>query len=318
MKKLLKQWMRIAGAAAVAGLASLQAQSAAPAAASGAVSAATETSPPLLGQVPNALPVNAALPTLWIIGDSTVRNGANNNGPKGQWGWGGPIEYYFDLSKINVVNRAISGTSSRSFYTDRWKAVLDHVKKGDFVLMQFGANDNGSAITGKTSLHGAGAETQDANGETVHTFGWYMEQYVKETREKGATPIICSLTPRNRWTADGKFQRDESTHVAWAAAAAKATNTPYINLYELIARKSEEIGKDKAATYYGPLPTEYLHTVWYGAVSNAECVISGLKALQDDPLAKVLSARGQAIKAAPAECVDDNVTPAKPTEVPAK
>ncbi len=281
-----------------------------------AANPAPATSAPLLGQGANALPVNANLPTLWIIGDSTVRNGGGNNGPKGQWGWGGPLEYYFDLAKINVVNRAISGTSSRSFYTGQWSRVVSNIKKGDIVIMQFGANDNGTPTTTQTAIKGTGDETQEITNrsgqpETVHSFGWYMAQYVKETREKGATPIICSLTPRNRFTADGKFQRDENTHVAWAAATAQATNTPYINLYELIARKSEELGKDKVAAYYGPLPTEYLHTVWYGAVSNAECVVSGLKALKNDPLAEFFSARGQALKAAPAECVAANAATAK-------
>lgn len=304
-------------------LVTLSAQNAPSSAIATATAPATEYSPPLKGQAANAKPEHPELPTLWIIGDSTVRNGANNNGPKGQWGWGGPIEYYFDLNKINVINRAISGTGSRSFYTRYWKPMLPDIKKGDFVIMQFGANDNGAPASGGAPIRGVGDETLEVTGrsgepETVHTFGWYMEQYVKETREKGATPIICSLTPRNMWTADGKFNRSEGTHVAWATAAAKATNTPYINLYELIARKSEAIGKDKATANYGPATGEYLHTVWSGAVSNAECVISGLEALKDNPLAKVLSARGQTVKPAPAECVDDNIALAKPAEPAAK
>jgi len=55
-----------------------------------------------------------ALPTLWIIGDSTVRNG-QDTGNNGQWGWGNPIASYFDQTKINVQNRALGGTSSRTF-----------------------------------------------------------------------------------------------------------------------------------------------------------------------------------------------------------
>jgi len=318
----VRKTLRVIAASGL-GLTALHAQNAptpaaAPAAASASTTATTtEYSPPLLGQTANAMPANPALPTLWIIGDSTVRNGFNNNGPKGGWGWGGPIEYYFDLSKINVINRAISGIGSESFYGQYWKPMLATIKKGDFVIMQFGANDNG-APSARVPIKGVGDETQEVSGVTIHTFGWYMEQYVKETREKGATPIVLSLTPRNKWTADGKFQRDEGTHVAWAAAAAKDSNAPYINLYELIARKSEEIGKDKVAAYYGPSPTEYLHTVWAGAVSNAECVISGIEALKDNSLAKTLSARGLAVKPAPAECVEDNLASAKPADAAAK
>ncbi len=64
------------------------------------------------------MPANPNLPTLWLIGDSTVRNGTlGDNGPAGQWGWGAPLPAFFDATKINVVNRAFGGTSSRTFYS---------------------------------------------------------------------------------------------------------------------------------------------------------------------------------------------------------
>jgi hypothetical protein len=89
-------------------------------------------------------PARSKLPTLWIIGDSTVRNGTLGDGSNiAQWGWGAPIVAYFDLDKINVVNRAFGGTSSRSFYTGFfWQDLRPQIKKDDFVLLQFGANDN--------------------------------------------------------------------------------------------------------------------------------------------------------------------------------
>jgi lysophospholipase L1-like esterase len=241
-------------------------------------------------------PARSTLPTLWIIGDSTVRNGTLGDGSNlNQWGWGAPIVAYFDLEKINVVNRAFGGTSSRSFYNGFfWQNLRPQIKKGDFVLLQFGANDNGGAA-GKGALRGAGAETESieraGKTEIVHTFGWYLRQFAKETREQGATPIICSLTPRKAWTGDGHFRRDNATHVAWAAEAAKEAGAPFIDLYELIALKYESLGPGKVDSLYVPLPTEGLHTGWDGAVINAECVIAGLKALAGNPLAAFLRAR---------------------------
>jgi lysophospholipase L1-like esterase len=246
------------------------------------------------------VPANPSLPTLWIIGDSTVRNGTLGDGSnQGQWGWGAPIVAYFDLDKINVVNRAFGGTSSRTFYSGFfWKNLRPLIKKGDFVLLQFGANDNGGA-KGKGALNGIGAETETVvkNGktETVHTFGWYLEQFVKETREQGATPIICSLTPRKGWTDDGRFRRDNTTHAAWAAEVAKEENVPFVDLYETIARKYETLGPKTVDAFYVPSPKEKLHTGWDGAVINAGCVIAGLKGLREDPLAPFLSARAKAI-----------------------
>src|SRR6184192_3918968 len=90
---------------------------------------------------PTTAPINPDLPTLWIIGDSTVRNG-QDTGNNGQWGWGNPIASYFDTSKINVQNWALGGTSSRTFRTiGRWDKVLAQIKAGDFLILQFGHND---------------------------------------------------------------------------------------------------------------------------------------------------------------------------------
>ena len=122
-----------------------------------------------------------------------------------------------------------------------------------------------------------------------------MRQFVKETREQGGTPIICSLTPRKAWTEDGHFRRDNKTHAAWAAEVAKDAIAPFVDLYELIARRYETLGPEKVELLYVPSPTEKLHSGWDGAVVNAECVIAGLNGLKENPLAPFLSARGKAV-----------------------
>jgi lysophospholipase L1-like esterase len=254
------------------------------------------------GRYTPPVPANPSLPTLWLIADSTVRNGTvGDNGPTGQWGWGAPLPAFFDLTKINVVNRAFGGTSSRTFYNGFWwKNLQPQIKKGDFVIMQFGANDNGGA-KGKGALSGTGDNIEMNGAETVHSFGWYLKQLVAETRAQGATPIICSLTPRKHWAPDGKtFVRDNTTHAAWAQQVATDTNTPFIPLYDLIATQYEKLGPVTVDTLYVPSPKEKLHTGWDGAVLNAQCVISGLKALPTDPLADYLSPRAATVAPAPA------------------
>lgn len=244
------------------------------------------------------MPANPALPTLWLIGDSTVRNGTLGDGSNmGQWGWGAPIVLDFDPAKINIVNRAFGGTSSRSFYNGFfWQNLRPQIRKGDFVIMQFGANDNGAG----GALKGTGTMTntiiRGGRTETVHTFGWYLQQFVTETREQGGTPIICSLTPRKGWTADGHFRRDNTTHVAWAAEVAKENNVPFVDLYELIARKYESLGTNVVDGLYVPSPREKLHTGWDGAVINAERVMAGLNGLKENPLAPFESGRGTAVE----------------------
>ena len=233
------------------------------------------------------VPADSKLPTLVLIGDSTVRNGVQGDGSeKGQWGWGAPLTAFFDLTKINLVNRAMGGTSSRSYYNTLWKGTLEVLKPGDVLIMQFGHNDNGS----RGGLPGVSEETKLVGDETVHTFGWYLRQYVKEARAKGATPVICSLIPRKRWETDGRVQRGIATHAGWAAQVAKEENVAFIDLNELIARRYDEIGYARVLPLFSPVETETVHTGWDGAVLNAEIVVSGLKALKPNPLAPYFSA----------------------------
>src|SRR5215213_5698897 len=66
-------------------------------------------------------------PTLYLIGDSTVRNG-DGTGRNGQWGWGSYIAGYFDTGKISVQNHAMGGRSSRTFITEgRWEAIMTNL-----------------------------------------------------------------------------------------------------------------------------------------------------------------------------------------------
>src|SRR5262245_34168441 len=107
---------------------------------------------------------NPNLPTLWLVGDSTVRNGSGQGG-QGMWGWGDRIAKYFDTDKINVINRARGGRSSRTFVTEGlWDKVLADAKKGDFVLIQMGHNDGGQLAGDnreRGSIRGIGDESEE-------------------------------------------------------------------------------------------------------------------------------------------------------------
>jgi len=238
-------------------------------------------------------PMNPSLPTLFLIGDSTVRNG-RGNGDGGQWGWGDYLDEHFNTDKINVVNRAVGGTSSRSFINEGyWDAVLALAKKGDFVMMQFGHNDNGSPTNpppGRASLKGAGEETVEAKipgtdkTETVHTYGWYLRKYISDARAHGMTPIVCSLIPRKFWK-DGKVVRNKNTFAGWAEQVAHDTGAPFVDLNEIIASRYDALGEEKVNALFADPHT---HTTEAGAKLNAECVVDGLKKLPDDPLAPFL------------------------------
>ena len=254
-------------------------------------------------------PANTNLPSLFLIGDSTVRNGRGDGGG-GQWGWGDQLAPFFDTGKINVVNRALGGTTARTYYRDFWPRTLALIQPGDFVIMQFGTNGGpiNDAARARGELRGIGNESQDITNlgtkkfETVHTFGWYELKMIAEARAKGAMPMVCSLIPRNTWH-DGKAARSGTNSSAgWAAQAAQAANAPFIDLNEIIARQYDSLGQEKVNTLFvagaGP------HTSLAGAQTNALCVVSGLKGLKENPLAKYFSANAEHISPATNEKSD--------------
>jgi lysophospholipase L1-like esterase len=272
-------------------------------------------------------PANPKLPSLILVGDSTVRNG-HGMGSDGLWGWGAPIAELFDPAKINVVNRAIGGLSSHTYISQgHWVSTLELIKPGDFVLIQFGHNDGGlnlpgavpvpdqglqpgaspptpppgatpRAQAGRGSLPGIGEETLDVPNartgttETIHTFGWYMRKYVDDTKAKGATPILCSLVPRKIWLPDGHIHRSATTYGGWTQQVAAAEHVGFVDLNEIIARRYDALGQPAVEPLFGDPHT---HTTLAGAQLNAESVVAGLRALPHDPLKKYLSPKGLAI-----------------------
>jgi rhamnogalacturonan acetylesterase len=230
-------------------------------------------------------PAQSALPTLWIIGDSTVKNPL-----PGLEGWGTPIAAFFDASKIRVENRAIGGRSSRSYRTEgHWADVLSQIRPGDFVLMQFGHNDGGGLEKSpyRASIHGNGDETQvapaNATGKTevVHSYGWYMRQYIAEAKAKGATAIVVTPIPRNIWGSDGKVLRNTKDYGLWATEAAAAEGAPVIDLNKIIADQYDTLGEATVKAYF---PGDHTHTSPAGAQMNAAGVVTGIRALTDCPL----------------------------------
>jgi lysophospholipase L1-like esterase len=239
---------------------------------------------------------NTRRPTLFIIGDSTVRNRT-----AGQLGWGDVVDDYFDTNKIHVENHAIAGRSSRTFLTDgRWDKILAELRPGDFVLMQFGHNDGGALnddSRARGSIRGVGNETQEIDNlltkkhEVVHTYGWYMRKYVADTKAKGATPIVFSLVPRKTWK-DGKIVRSDN-YRKWAIEVARGESAAFVDLYEIIARRYEELGSEKVNDLFGD---DHTHTNRAGAEVNAACVIAGLKGLSSCALCGCFSAKATAIE----------------------
>ena len=222
--------------------------------------------------------------TLYIIGDSTVRNTTK---PGDLWGWGSIIQDYFDSSKLYVSNQAQAGRSTRTYLKEgRWDKVLSTLKAGDYVMMQFGHNDGAKPDTSKAGyrgvLRGIGEDSvllnwPDGKQETVHSYGWYIRKFVQDAKAKGAIPIVCSFIPRNDWK-DGKVIRPTNNFGQFAEAVAKQENVYFIDLNSITANKYDAIGQEAIKPFF---PKEHTHTNYDGAKLNAVSVVDGLKQLKD-------------------------------------
>jgi len=245
---------------------------------------------PPQSNTPVDAPLNPALPTLFIVGDSTARNGAD-------LGWGDHLAPFFDTSRINVANRARAGRSSRSYIDEGfWDKTLAEMKRGDFVLLQMGHNDSGDLGGAKPrgSLKGIGEETKDVaqttgpyagKTETLHTFGWYLRKYIADARAKGVTPILLTTTIRNIWTPgpDGAphIERDMGYDVFIRQVAA-SEHVPVADMASIEADRLEALGPEKTALLF---PKDHTHTSAEGATLNAGAVVESLQVLHSPLMA---------------------------------
>mgnify|MGYP002623729514 CR=1 FL=1 len=225
-------------------------------------------------------------PVLFLIGNSTMRNGTKGNGSNGQWGWGYFANKYFDESQITVENQALGGMSTRTFYNQLWTPIRNALKPGDWVIVSIGHNDNGpffegrarAVIPGIADTLLIGTKTVEQNGETiqvadtVYSYGGYLRRYISEIRQRGANPVIMSLTPRDAYDENtGKIVR--KPHSQWAEAVAAAEGVPYIDLNERSGAKLDSYSHWKEKYHF---LGDHIHTSKFGAELNARSAAEGL------------------------------------------
>lgn len=232
---------------------------------------------------------------LYIIGDSTVKNG-RGDGAGGLRGWGEKLVFYLDSAKIKVENHALGGTSSRTFQTrGLWDAVLQKIKKGDYVLMQFGHNDGGAindSTRARGTIKGIGEDSVEIDNiltkkyEVVHSYGWYMRKMVRETKAKGGIPIIVTPIPRNDWQ-DGKIIRTSGSYPDWAKEIARQENIQYIDMNKVLSEKLDTYGENQVTENYF-FKRDHTHPTDEGAKLIASLMAQEIKVLEGCKLKRYL------------------------------
>ena len=214
-------------------------------------------------------------PVVFITGDSTVKN--TDRDSTGMWGWGSQAWRIFDENKITYINCAQAGRSCRTYLREgRWEKVYNDLQPGDFVLIQFGHNDIGELHRGKhrgdipgvadTSCVSRVVLKDEAYNEVVYSFGWYLRKMIDDCRQKGATPIIVSLTPRNEWPDGQHIERRNDSYGQWYRAVAEQTGTTFLDLHNITADALDTIGPEATKAYYCG---DHTHTSLRGARLNA-------------------------------------------------
>lgn len=227
-------------------------------------------------------------PVLFLVGNSTMRNGTKGNGNNGQWGWGYYASQYFNANKITVENQALGGMSTRTFYNQLWPAIREALKPGDWVIISIGHNDNGPYDSGRARavMPGTGNDSimvtikETGKKETVYTYGGYLRRYIAECRAKGAHPILMSLTPRDAY--------DEVTHkivrkpqTGWAAIVAAEEGVPFVDLNEISGEKLDSYSHWKEKYHFFG---DHIHSSYWGAEMNARSAAEGLMASRNPDL----------------------------------
>ena len=224
------------------------------------VPAQTSTPAPAVVQAVELPPV-----TIHLAGDSTVSNYAATTV---QEGWGMELGQFFN-AKVKVDNQAQGGANVQSFKgSANWKRIIAALQPGDYVLMQFGANDSGTA-------HGP---------VTPPNFAATLGQMADEIRAKGATPIFVTPSAFFDWTADGKENNARLAPYAAACYTEGAAKNALVD--DLNARGVEwlnSIGKAAAAPFYLPnsqrVPDK-AHFVKAGATQMASLVAGEIRRIQ--------------------------------------
>lgn len=222
------------------------------------------------------IPVQKKKIKIYLIGDSTMCTYETNRAPL--TGWGMPFVNFFDSSVI-MDNRARGGRSTRTFISEgRWQPIADSLQEGDYVLMQFGHNDE------------AKEEKYKDRYTPVRDYKTNLIKFITETRTKKANPVLITPVTRMRFDKEQKMMETHGEYTAAVFEVGKEYDVPVIDL----DKKSRELLND-----FGPANAKLLfmqldpgenpnypdgqkdntHFNEYGARRMAELVLAGIKSL---------------------------------------
>lgn len=216
-------------------------------------------------------------PTLFLIGDSTMSNKENpDKNPEHGWG---QVLGQFMTNGIEIQNHAMNGRSSKSFRTEgRWATVEEQLKKGDYVIIQFGHNDQKVKDS-----------TKFTNPYTQYRAN--LERYVNEARAKDATPILITSITRRNFNENGVLVDTHTDYPLVVRMVANDLKVPFVDMQLLTEQMEIAYGpenskklhlhfKEGENAYYPKGKADDTHLSRLGAETVAKLALKELKGLK--------------------------------------
>ncbi len=222
-----------------------------------------------------AVPPNKKI-RVYLVGDSTMCYYEPNRAPL--TGWGMPFTYFFD-STVEVLNKARGGRSTRTFISEqRWQPIADSLQEGDYVLIQFGHNDE------------AKEEKYKDRYTSVPDYKSNLGLMIRQTKEKKAIPVLITPVTRMKFDSTGNAMETHTEYTAAMYEVAKEQNVALIDLDKKSRELLQQLGPKFAKYLFMQLdPMEHpnyptgqkdnTHFTEFGARKMAEIVLAGIREL---------------------------------------
>lgn len=222
--------------------------------------------------------------TVYTIGDSTMASKIDPD-KNPEHGWAQVLQSFFK-ENIIIENKAVNGRSTKSFINEkRWDSVYKKLKKGDYVFIEFGHNDE---------------KVEDSTRYTnPHTgYRYNLIRFVKETREKGATPILLTSIARRNFNEKGVLVPTHGDYPLETRLVAQEYKVPFIDLEYYTELLEQSYGPEKSKQlhlhfkagenpYYDKDKADDTHLSLKGAMSIAQIVVNQIRLLEDSAIDKL-------------------------------
>lgn len=229
-----------------------------------------------------------SLKRLFTIGDSTMSYSTRAYDPAYDrgYGWGQALCLIFDPVRLEVCNRARSGRSSKSFIDEgHWDKVLAELSAGDYLVIQFGGNDQKDDPKRHTD-----AET---------TFRDNFRRFIREVRAKGAEPLLATSLVRRRFDRNGKLIDTYGPYITAVEAVGRECGVSVVDLHAATWKLVEAAGPDQSKRYFNHIEPGVVERFPQGRADNTHwnyegaCAVARLFAAElrktDHPLAAYLT-----------------------------